>query len=288
MAKIRIVELISRKKEAKKISMVTAYDYPTSRLADEAGIDIILVGDSYGMVSLGYPTTTPVTMEEMLIACKAVSRGPRRALLVGDMPFMSFQTSPEDAVRNAGRFVKEGGMDAVKLEGGQFSEAARAIAKAGIPVMGHVALSPQTANLGGGYTVQGKEASMARRIVEQSLLLEEAGVFSIVLEQLTAEVADMITQSVSVPTIGIGAGPHCDGQVLVLHDILGLYPDFTPKFAKQYVNLSEKILEALSAFRRDIETGQFPGPEHAFHMEPSELKRLKELKQTESAIRNRP
>jgi 3-methyl-2-oxobutanoate hydroxymethyltransferase len=267
--------------------MVTAYDYPTAKLADEAGIDIILVGDSYGMVSLGYESTTPVTMEEMLTAAKAVSRGAKRALLVGDMPFMSFHSSIEEAVQNAGRFVKEGGMDAVKIEGGQFSDVARAIARTGIPVMGHVALSPQTALLWGSYPVQGKEAAQAKRILNQSLELEAAGAFSIVLEMLAAEVSELITTSLAIPTIGIGAGPSCDGQVLVLHDILGLYPNFTPKFAKQYLNLSGDILHALTSFKSDIENGQFPAHEHTFHMNPDEQKRLRDLIQTGSALENK-
>jgi 3-methyl-2-oxobutanoate hydroxymethyltransferase len=287
MVKTRIADLQARKKEHKKISMVTAYDYPTARIADEAGIDIILVGDSYGMVSLGYESTTPVTMEEMLTAARAVSRGARNALLVGDMPFMSFQSSIEEAVRNAGRFVKEGGMDAVKIEGGQFSEVARAIARTGIPVMGHVALSPQTALLWGSYPVQGKDADQARKILDQSVELEGAGAFSVVLEMLTAEVAELITRTLSIPTIGIGAGPSCDGQVLVLHDILGLYPKFTPKFAKQYLNISGDILRALTSFKADIENEQFPTDEHTFHMSPEEQKRLREIIQTGSAPENK-
>lgn len=288
MAKVRIPDLLAKKREHKKISMITAYDYPTARLADEAGIDVILVGDSYGMVSLGYETTTPVTMDEMLTASKAVARGAKHSLLVGDMPFMSFQSSIEDAVRNAGRFVKEGGMDAVKIEGGQFSEAAHAIVRTGIPVMGHVALAPQTAPLWGSYPVQGKEAAQARQILNQSVELEDVGVFAIVLEMLTAEVAELITHTLSIPTIGIGAGPACDGQVLVLHDILGLYPNFTPKFAKQYLNLSEEILRALTSFKTDIESEQFPSPEHTFHMNPDELKHLRELVQSGSTPENRP
>ncbi len=287
MAKTRIPDLQTRKKEHKKISMVTAYDYPTAKLADEAGIDIILVGDSYGMVQLGYETTTSVTMDEMLTAAKAVSRGAKRALLVGDMPFMSFHSSIEEAVQNAGRFVKEGGMDAVKIEGGQFSDVAHAIVRTGIPVMGHVALSPQTALLWGSYPVQGKDAAQARRILDQSMQLESAGAFSIVLEMLTAEVAELITQTLSVPTIGIGAGPSCDGQVLVLHDILGLYPNFTPKFAKQYLNLSAEILRALTSFKADIENEHFPTAEHTFHMSPDEQKRLRELIQTGSTPENK-
>lgn len=287
MTKTRIQDLQAKKRENKKISMVTAYDYPTAKIADEAGIDIILVGDSYGMVSLGYQSTTPVTMEEMLTAAKAVSRGAKRPLLVGDMPFMSFHSSIEDAVRNAGRFVKEGGMDAVKIEGGQFNDVARAIVRTGIPVMGHVALSPQTALLWGSYPVQGKEAAQARRILDQSVELESAGVFSVVLEMLTAEVAELITKTLSVPTIGIGAGPSCDGQVLVLHDILGLYPNFTPKFAKQYLNLSGEILGALTSFKADIENEQFPAPEHTFHMNPDEQKKLRELIQRGSSPENK-
>lgn len=287
MAKTRIPDLQARKKEHKKISMVTAYDYPTAKIADEAGIDIILVGDSYGMVSLGYQSTTPVTMEEMLTAAKAVSRGAKRALLVGDMPFMSFHSSTEEAVRNAGRFVKEGGMDAVKIEGGQFSDVAQAIIRTGIPVMGHVALSPQTALLWGNYPVQGKDAAQAKRILNQSLELEGAGTFSIVLEMLTTEVAELITKTLAIPTIGIGAGPSCDGQVLVLHDILGLYPNFTPKFAKQYLDLSGDILRALTSFKSDIENEHFPAPEHTFHMSPDEQKRLRDLIQTGATPENK-
>lgn len=285
MERVRIQDLAEKKRASKKISMVTAYDYPTAKLADEAGIDIILVGDTYGMVSLGYETTTPTTMDEMLTACKAASRAVTRALLVGDMPFMSFQASAEDAVRNAGRFVKEGGVDAVKLEGGQFADAVRAITKAGIPVMGHAALAPQTAPLWGGYSLQGKSAEQTLKLLGEAQALQAAGAFSLVLEMVAAEAAGLITQTLSIPCIGIGAGPSCDGQVLVLHDILGLYSSFTPKFAKKYRDLAGEIRSALSEYRQDIETGRFPGPEHVFHMQSEELEQLRRTKLHDASVR---
>ncbi|MGQ9718982.1 MAG: 3-methyl-2-oxobutanoate hydroxymethyltransferase [Nitrososphaerales archaeon] len=271
------VEDIMRMKGG-KITVITSYDYPTSLLADRAGMDIILVGDTCGMVVLGYESTVPITMDEMIHHCKAVKRGVKHALMVGDMPFMSFNVSKEDAIRNAGRFVKEGGCDAVKLEGGMIvKDTIRAIVDAGIPVMGHVGLMPQTATLWSGYRVQGKEATKALRVIQEAEALDGSGVFSIVLESLTTEVAKIITDRIRVPTIGIGAGPNCDGQVLVLHDLLGLFDRFTPRFVKRYANLSEAIINALGSYREEVQKGVFPADQHCYHMDKAELERLQEL-----------
>src|SRR5512143_670792 len=230
---------LRRKKERREIiTMLTAYDYPTALAIDQAGMDSILVGDSLGMVVLGYANTLPVTMEDMLHHCRAVARGAQSALLIGDMPFLSYQVSVTEAVRNAGRFLQEAGMDAVKLEGGRERlEAIRAIQSAGIPVMGHIGLTPQSVNQLGGFRAQGKSALAAKRLLEDALLLEEAGCFGIVLESVPARLAQLISQRISIPTIGIGAGVGCDGQVLVGHDILGLFDRFTPKFVKKYADL---------------------------------------------------
>src|SRR5713101_2257041 len=228
--------------------MVTSYDFPTASIADGV-VDSILVGDSYGMVVLGYDTTIPVTMDELLPVCRAVRRGSAHALLIGDMPFMSFQVSVEEAVRNAGRFIKEGGMEAVKVEGGkEMVPVVEGISKAGIPVLGHIGLTPQTATLQGGYRIQGKTAADAKSLVEDALALENAGAFGIVLEMVTEEVARKVSESLRVPTIGIGSGRYCDGQVLVLHDIVGLYPRFVPKFAKRYTDLTSTIKEAVTEY----------------------------------------
>jgi len=228
------------------------------------------------MVSLGYENNIPVSMDEMLIMSKAVARAAKSSLLVGDMPFMSFQISRDDAVKNAGRFVKEGRMDAVKIEGGkEFSDTVRAITRAGIPVMGHVGLTPQTATLWQGYRVQGKDARSAGKLIEDAQELESAGAFAVVLEMVPEEVAEIITDKLSVPTIGIGAGRHCDGQVLVLHDILGLYERFTPKFAKKYADLGKAASEALANYRDDVVSGKFPAPENTFKMDSKELEKLK-------------
>ncbi|MCP8317654.1 MAG: 3-methyl-2-oxobutanoate hydroxymethyltransferase, partial [archaeon] len=221
--KLRIEDILMMEGK-KKITMITAYDYPTALLADKAGIDIILVGDTCSMVVLGYDSTLPITMDEMIYHCKAVKRGVKHALIVGDMPFMSFNVSKEDTIRNAGRFIKEGGCDAVKLEGGIIiKDAVKAITSAGIPVMGHVGLAPQTATFLSGYRVKGKEATKAMKIIQDAKAIEDSGAFSMVLESLTSEVAKIITHELGIPTIGIGAGPDCDGQVLVLHDLLGLF-----------------------------------------------------------------
>ncbi len=237
-----------KKARGEPITMLTAYDYPTALAMDRAGIDSVLVGDSLGMVVLGYETTLPVTMEDMLHHCRAVSRGASFALLIGDMPFMSYQTSTQDAVRNAGRFLQEAGMDAVKLEGGEARlDAVRSIVGAGIPVMGHLGLTPQSVHQMGGFRAQGKTTLAARRLLEEALMLQEAGCFSLVLEAVPGRLAEYVSQHLDIPTIGIGAGVGCDGQVLVTHDLLGLFDRFTPKFVRQYANLHAEIASALEA-----------------------------------------
>ena len=266
--KISVATFQRMKSEAAKIVMVTSYDYPTAKIADEVGVDSILVGDSYGMVVLGYDTTIPVTVEELLPVCRAVKRGATHPLLIGDLPFMSFQVSPEDAVRNAGRFVKDGEMEAVKVEGGrEVSHIVKAIRAAGIPVLGHIGVTPQTATLQGGYRVQAKNSESAKNLLEDAIALEEAGVFGIVLEMVTEEAARAVTEKVSVPTIGIGSGRYCDGQVLVLHDIIGLYPKFTPKFAKRYSDVAESITQSLISYTNDVRTGRFPEEQNVFRMD---------------------
>jgi 3-methyl-2-oxobutanoate hydroxymethyltransferase len=251
--------------------MLTAYDYPTALSIDAAGVDAILVGDSLGMVVLGYANTIPVTMEEMLHHCRAVSRGARSALLIGDMPFMSYQADVNEAVRNAGRFLKESGMDAVKLEGGrERADAVRAIVGAGIPVMGHLGLTPQSVNQLGGFRPQGKTATAAKKLLEDALLLEEAGCFSLVLESVPARLAEHISKTISIPTIGIGAGVGCDGQVLVTHDLLGLFDRFTPKFVKKYADFHGEMQRAFAEYLEEVQTRQFPGVEHSVEMADGE------------------
>ncbi len=267
--KITIRTLAARKRRSQPVVMLTAYDYSGARLADAAGVDAILVGDSLGMVVLGYENTLPVTMEDMLHHCKAVARGARYALLVGDMPFMSYQVSVPEAVRNAGRFLQEGGMDAVKLEGGRERlETVRAIVSAGIPVMGHLGLTPQSVSQLGGFRRQGRTAAAARRLLEDALALQEAGCFSLVLESVPAQLAAHITARLDIPTIGIGAGAQCDGQVLVYHDLLGLFDAFTPSFVRQYARLHETILAALSEYAADVRRRAFPEAAHTFEMPP--------------------
>jgi 3-methyl-2-oxobutanoate hydroxymethyltransferase len=253
-----------KKQRGEPITMLTAYDYPTALAIDRAGIDSILVGDSLGMVVLGYENTLPVTMEDMLHHCRAVARGARFALLIGDMPFMSYQVSAQEALRSAGRFLQEAGMDAVKLEGGRERlEAVRAIVGAGIPVMGHLGLTPQSVHQLGGFRAQGKTAAAARRLLEDALLLEEAGCFSLVLESVPDRLAALVSQRLAIPTIGIGAGAGCDGQVLVTHDLLGLFDRFTPKFVRKYANLHGEMARAFAEYRADVEAGAFPAVEHA-------------------------
>jgi 3-methyl-2-oxobutanoate hydroxymethyltransferase len=274
--KVTVRDLMAKKKSGKKITMLTAYDFPLASFIDQSGIDMILVGDSLGMVVLGYDSTVPVTMDEMLHHCKAVRRGVQYAFLVGDMPFMSYNISREEAIRNAGRFVKEAGCDAVKLEGGlEVAETVRAIVSAGIPVMAHIGLTPQTAGQLGGFRVQGKDAASAQRLLDSALVLEEVGACSIVMECIPDKLAGLISRSLKIPTIGIGAGADCDGQVLVTNDLLGLFERFTPKFVKQYIKLFPMIKEAVSAYKKEVEAGKFPSSEHVFGMEAKELSRMR-------------
>ena len=264
-----------KKERGEIITMLTAYDYPTAMAMDKAGVDSILVGDSLAMVVLGYENTLPVTMDEMLHHCRAVARGAKNALLVGDMPFMSYQVSVEEAVRNAGRFLQQGGMDAVKLEGGrERADAIRAITGAGIPVMGHIGLTPQSIHQLGGFRAQGKTASTAKRLVEDAMLLEEAGCFSIVLESVPARLAELISKRISIPTIGIGAGNGCDGQVLVTHDLLGLFDRFTPKFVRKYADFHSQMQRAFADYIEDVETKRFPAPEHTVEMADEQWEEL--------------
>ena len=265
----KVTTLTFRRKKLRHdpITVLTAYDYPTALAMDQAGIDSILVGDSLGMVVLGYPNTLPVTMEDMLHHCKAVARGAQYSLLIGDMPFMSYQVSVQDALRNAGRFFQEAGMDAVKLEGGRERlDVVRAIVSAGIPVMGHLGLTPQSVHQLGGFRPQGREVAAARRLLEDALLLQEAGCFSIVLESVPARLAALISQRLEIPTIGIGAGAGCDGQVLVTHDLLGLFDRFTPKFVKKYADLHGEMKRAFSAYIDEVRQQTFPSAEHTVEM----------------------
>lgn len=283
--KITTLTLHEKKARDEIITMLTAYDYPTALAMDRAGIDVILVGDSLGMVVLGYETTLPVTMDEMLHHCRAVKRGAQFAMLVGDMPFMSYQVSVEEAVRNAGRFLQEAGMDSVKLEGGrEVAEAVRAIANAGIPVMGHLGLTPQSVHKLGGFRAQGRTAQAARRIVEDAHALEEAGCYAIVLEAVPERVAEVISKRLSIPTIGIGAGAGCDGQVLVTHDLLGLFDRFTPKFVKRYATLHAEMARAFAQYKADVESRAFPSAEHTYPMDDKEFELfMQELKSSDKA-----
>lgn len=264
-----------KKEQGEPITMLTGYDYSTAIILDEAGIDAILVGDSLGMVVLGYENTLPVTMDEMLHHCRAVARGAKAALLIGDMPFMSYQVSVEEAVHNAGRFLKEGGMDAVKLEGGKERlETIGAIIRAGIPVMGHLGLTPQSVHVLGGFRPQGRTSDSAGRLLEDAILLEEAGCFSLVLESIPARLAELISKRISIPTIGIGAGVGCNGQVLVAHDLLGLFDRFTPKFVKQYGNLRNEMQRAFGEYISDVTARRFPAAEHTVEMSDEEWESL--------------
>jgi 3-methyl-2-oxobutanoate hydroxymethyltransferase len=269
--KMSTLSFQQKKERGEPISVLTAYDYPTALALDQAGIDAILVGDSLGMVVLGYENTLPVTMEEMLHHCRAVARGSSAALLIGDMPFMSYQVSIEEAIRNAGRFLQQGCMQAVKLEGGRERlDIIRAILGAGIPVMGHLGLTPQSVNLLGGFRAQGRTAVAAKRLLEDALLLEEAGCFSLVLESVPARLAEMISKQLAIPTIGIGAGVGCDGQVLVTNDLLGLFHRFTPKFVRKYADFHTGMLNAFSAYIADVHGRKFPAQEHTVDMPDEE------------------
>jgi 3-methyl-2-oxobutanoate hydroxymethyltransferase len=273
--KLPLTELAEMKRDGRRIVMVTAYDYPSGRLADAAGMDIVLVGDSAAMTVLGQDSTVPATMEEMLVLARATARGARRPIVVGDMPFGSFQISDEDAVRNGVRFVKEANVDAVKLEGaGPMVSRVRALVGSGIPVMGHLGLTPQSATMLGGYRAQGRTAAKARALLDDALALEEAGCFSIVLEAVPAAVAARVTQALSVPTLGIGSGADCDGQVLVLHDVLGLYEGRAARFVKRYAEIGAAIKEALERFGADVREGRFPEEEHTYTIPDDELARF--------------
>ncbi|MFO7682354.1 MAG: 3-methyl-2-oxobutanoate hydroxymethyltransferase [Chloroflexota bacterium] len=270
--KVTILRLLAQKKQKTPIAMVTAYDYSSALLADSAGIDVILVGDSLAMVMMGLESTNPVTMEIMLHHCRMAARGAKSAFLVGDMPFMSYQVSVSEAVRNAGRFLQEGGMEAVKLEGGQVvEEQIQAIVRAGIPVMGHIGLTPQSVTSLGGYKVQGKTAVSAHKLWQDAQVLQDAGCFSIVLEAVPAKIAAEISRRLDIPTIGIGAGAGCDGQVLVYHDLLGLFDKFQPTFVKQYANIGAQIQQALTTYRDEVKAGSFPADAHSFSLPDAEF-----------------
>ena len=276
--KVTVLDVQQAKKEGRKLVMCTAYDYPFGLMADEAGMDMVLVGDSLGMVVMGLEGTVEVTMEHMIHHIKAVVRGCKGPLIVGDMPFMSYNTSVREAIHNAGRLMKEGGCEAVKLEGGvDFALTIQAIVKAGIPVQGHIGLTPQTASALGGFKMQGRDALAAKRIIEDAKALEDAGVFSMILEAVPAPLGQLVAEAVKVPVIGIGAGPDVDGQVLVTYDMIGLFDKFVPKFVKQYTQIRKTILEALKEYKEDVVAVTFPGPEHSFKMPDEALEQLKKL-----------
>jgi 3-methyl-2-oxobutanoate hydroxymethyltransferase len=276
--KITIHDIKQKKIENTKSVMVTAYDYPFGLMADEAGVDIVLVGDSLGMVVMGLDGTVEVTMDQMIHHIRAVVKGCKKALIVGDLPFMSYNTSVRDAIINAGRLMKEGGCDVVKLEGGvDFAPTVKAIVKAGIPVQGHIGLTPQTASALGGFKMQGKDAAAAKSIIDDAKALEEAGAFSIIVEAVPAPLGQLIAQAVHIPVIGIGAGSNVDGQVLVTHDMVGLFDKFTPKFVKQYAQIRPTIINAIKTFKQEVGTQSFPGAEHSFGMADETLEDLKKL-----------
>lgn len=271
-----VQDIINMKKEGEKISVITSYDYTLASLCDKAGIDVLLVGDSAGMVMLGYENTIPVTMEQMCMFTEAVSRARENSLLVSDLPFMSYQVNIDEAIRNSGLLIKAGA-DAVKLEGGSsMAETINSIVEVGIPVMGHIGLQPQTTMLSQGYKVQGKTKETALKLIQDAKDLEEAGVFSIVLEMVSHEVAEIISENVNVPTIGIGSGIGCSGQVLVVQDLLGMYDKIKPKFAKRYMNLSEDIVKSLESYKNEVQASIFPSEENWFSMDKEELKKLRD------------
>jgi 3-methyl-2-oxobutanoate hydroxymethyltransferase len=271
--KVTLPQLLELKGSGQKITMITAYDYPTGVWAERAAIDIVLVGDSMAMTVLGHPTTLPATMAELITHSQAVIRGCKTPFVLGDMPYMSYQPSVEMAVQNAGRFMSEGGCDGIKLEGGMVDRV-EAIVKAGIPVMGHLGLTPQSASMLGGFKVQGKDALMAKRIIDDAKALEEAGAFSILLECVPSKVSKLVTGRAEIPIISIGAGPDCDGQVLIFHDMFGLYPAFTPKFAKRYADLGEMIVEGLKQYGEEVRAGIFPEPKHCFTIPDQQYEEL--------------
>ncbi len=273
--KVTVNSILEAKAKGRKISMLTAYDYTTAKLLDEAGVDSILVGDSLGMVILGYENTLQVTMEDMLHHSKAVVRGAKCPFIIGDMPFLSYHVSVEDAVRNAGRFIQEAGVDAVKLEGGRdVLPQIEGIIKAQIPVVGHLGLTPQSVNMMGGFKVQGKSEAQAAQLIEEALLLQDAGVCAIVLECVPAKLSKLVSEKLSIPTIGIGAGNDCDGQVLVIQDMLGMYSDFTPKFVKQYAQVGQVTKDAVKQYIEEVEAQTFPAKEHTFAIKDEVLSKL--------------
>lgn len=273
--KFTVSDLKAFKARGEKIAMLTAYDYSMAKLLDDAGVDSLLVGDSLGMTMLGYENTLQVTMEDMIHHTKAVRRGTKNAFLIADMPFLSYHVTIEEAVRNAGRFVREALADAVKVEGGvEMAETIKAIVRAQIPVVAHIGLTPQSVNVFGGFKVQGKSLDQAKKLIEDALAVQEAGACAIVLECIPAKLAKMISEKLEIPTIGIGAGPDCDGQVLVIQDMIGMFKSFTPKFVKQFAGVGEQIEAAAEAYIREINSGAFPGPEHTFGMDDEVLEKL--------------
>lgn len=273
--KFTLPQLLEMKQSGQKITMITAYDYPTGVWAERAAIDIVLVGDSMAMTVLGYSTTLPATMAELIAHSQAVTRGCKNSFVLGDMPYMSYQPSIEMAVQNAGRFMSEGACDGIKLEGGiTMADRVEAIVNAGIPVMGHLGLTPQSMSMLGGFKVQGKDALMARRIIDDAKVLEEAGAFSILLECVPSKVSKLITERAEIPIISIGAGPDCDGQLLIFHDMFGLYPAFTPKFAKQYADVGETIVQGLKRYAEEVREGLFPEPKHGFTIPDQQYEEL--------------
>lgn len=274
--RITTADIRDMHRRGEKITMMTAYDYPSARLVDEAGVDMILVGDTLGMVVLGYDSTLPVTMEDMIHHTRAVMRGAKRALVVGDMPFMSYQTGWQEAMKNAARFMQEAGCGAVKLEGGRRSaETVRKLVEAGIPVMGHIGLTPQSVNQVGGWKVQGKTPAAAVQLMHDAQALEQAGAFAVVLELVPAPLAELITERLSIPTIGIGAGAGCDGQVQVFHDLLGLFDQFVPKHAGRYADVGTVVRDAVARYVADVRSGAFPTSKHSFKMDPAALAELR-------------
>ncbi|MGC2063031.1 MAG: 3-methyl-2-oxobutanoate hydroxymethyltransferase [Thermodesulfovibrionales bacterium] len=265
MPKITIQDILKKKEQGIKITMLTAYDFPFAQLVDEAEIDCILVGDSLGMVVQGLENTLPVTMDEMIYHTRLVTRAVKNAMVIGDMPFMSYHTGIDDAVRNAGRFLKDAGASAIKLEGGaEVADQIRAMTRSDIPVMAHIGLTPQSIHRMGGYKVQGKTSEAARKLLEEAHIAEDAGAFAVLIEAVPLDVAEKITAELTVPTIGIGAGPHCDGQVLVLHDVLGIFDRFVPKFVKRYANLKAEAIKAVRQYKNEVETGVFPSEKESF------------------------
>ena len=275
MKKITTKSFLEMKKNKEKITMLTAYDYSTAKLVDTVGIESILVGDSLGMTMLGYDDTLKVTVEDILHHTKAVVRGTKNALVIADMPFLSYHISVEESIRNAGRMIQEGGAQAVKLEGGRnIIEKIEAIIKAQIPVCGHLGLTPQSVNMMGGFKVQGKDVAAGKQLIEEALLLEEAGVFAIVLEGIPAKLAKLVSEKLTIPTIGIGAGKDCDGQVLVIQDMLGMYSDFTPKFVKKYAELNKEMALSIESYIKDVKNEAFPEEQHTFSIDEEVINKL--------------